>query len=72
MQGLEKLLKPGHSDELMARMAPLPPGYTHVGIANVQLPGGAGRELTVTAAGPGLEPQIFEPRNRVWRPMMVR
>lgn len=70
MRGLEQLLKPGRSDELIDRMAPMPRGYTHLGIANVRMPDGT-KQLTVTVAGPGLQPLIFEPRQREWRTLQT-
>ena len=55
-------------DELMARTAKLPAMYTNVGIANVTLPDGTST-LTVIACARGLQPLIFEPQMRTWRPL---
>ena len=52
---------------VLDRMAKLPDGATHVGLADVPALG-----VTVVAAGEDLEPHVADPSTKLWHRLLAR
>lgn len=62
MSDLLKILKQpgGGKDQMLAKMAELPQGYTHIGIANTEV------GITAVVASELLPPLVYDPLSKNW------